>query len=736
MIKRNRIAHSLLLSAIAGCLYACGESTSFEVKEKADAVPQVGSLDAEAAPNRDHADDTFRAETQVDVIAVGNDESDDSSKERILIDGTESASTFSKINDVAKLTLTQATKSFAPQAATTRQVASDRSREEIQEELTLTSVMSEDAIIRNQVNRPSRSENFTQGSHGSVQETFTQNANPSGVLDLLVVVDNSGSMSQEQTNLSTKLDPLLSYVSDSDWKIAVNTTDPANGCVKTVISKGESLVSKKFRDAVTAGTSGSGNERGILQAVSGLKGECLQTPWMRPNSTVAVLIISDEDNCSRDGAECPNQPYNSDNYLYDYLSSIRTAGSNARVYGIFSPTATPCSTAGNVGKQYESIVSRTGGTSGDICQSDYTTTLAAISQNISTILRNQFVLAHAPKSAQALTVRINNVVQSSGWTITGPVLEFATPPAAGSSIQVNYDYEENFFSTVQLSTTAAMETVSVSANVTLPSWSIAADKRSITFSAPPGDGAIITVAFREYATMISELALPSTCDKSTVRVKINGQLLNSSGYSLSGSTLTFAQVPADGSSIDVRFQSEAQKILTYATSLADDDSIDASDAATGAAIQISRTSGFITIGQADHIRGRMIRLTQSRASSEQVFVRLQSLTDDTISVSDAVDTCDTSSGLILTSDLVDARLCGFAADANLIMIYETPSAPIASVDVAELIPANPTSIQFWHVEVNGALVTNYSIENGQIVFDKYIPSSAEISVSVSFLREP
>src|SRR5690606_4392624 len=88
-----------------------------------------------------------------------------------------------------------------------------------------------------QLSYPETVATYTQGHTGDAQdENFEQGE--WGPLDLLVVVDNSGTMIEEQTNLSTKLAPLLSHIDKSDWQIAVTTTDPSDGCQDALIKKG------------------------------------------------------------------------------------------------------------------------------------------------------------------------------------------------------------------------------------------------------------------------------------------------------------------------------------------------------------------------------------------------------------------------------------------------------------------------------------------------------------------
>lgn len=157
-----------------------------------------------------------------------------------------------------------------------------------------------------------KSDSFTQNVRGEKRKSFDLLKNKEenfsqGItntkLDIMVVIDNSSSMAEEQENLSTKLNPLLEEVADSDWQIAVVTTDPTDTCLRTLIKKGDANYYSKFRRAVTAGTGGTHIERGLLQAVRGLKG-CSSGSWIRDDSALAILIVSDEDNCSVNGSKC------------------------------------------------------------------------------------------------------------------------------------------------------------------------------------------------------------------------------------------------------------------------------------------------------------------------------------------------------------------------------------------------------------------------------------------------
>ena len=69
-------------------------------------------------------------------------------------------------------------------------------------------------------------DSFVQGHDGAVRtETFA--VSRAGLLDILVVVDNSTSMEEEQANLSQKLAALTSAIDDTNWQLGViNMSSP------------------------------------------------------------------------------------------------------------------------------------------------------------------------------------------------------------------------------------------------------------------------------------------------------------------------------------------------------------------------------------------------------------------------------------------------------------------------------------------------------------------------------
>lgn len=76
----------------------------------------------------------------------------------------------------------------------------------VNQEITLEEETITKEVTRNQIERAPKVKSFVQGFSGNNKlDIFQQASAATGLIDILIVIDNSGSMSQEQQNLSTKL---------------------------------------------------------------------------------------------------------------------------------------------------------------------------------------------------------------------------------------------------------------------------------------------------------------------------------------------------------------------------------------------------------------------------------------------------------------------------------------------------------------------------------------------------
>lgn len=224
----------------------------------------------------------------------------------------------------------------------------------------------------------------------------------SNKVDILFVVDNSGSMAYEQQSMASRVRNFLDVVNGLDWQIAVTTTDPSNstyGDGRLVTMKGLSstYILNSSMNATTARTvlsntlqrteTGSGSEQGIFAAYRAIERSQSSsggnTNFIRANSQLAVVVISDEDE-SANGAK--NDPSNFIKFVQDSYGSQKAMSFHSI---ISRPGDKACKdTEGySYGYRYEQISKLTGGVIGDVCATDYAAQVQGIAEGVRKTLK-------------------------------------------------------------------------------------------------------------------------------------------------------------------------------------------------------------------------------------------------------------------------------------------------------------------------------------------------------------
>lgn len=394
----------------------------------------------------------------------------------------------------------------------------------------------------------------------NAREEYTE-ARVAPPLDILLVVDDSGSMSEEQANLATKMDPLLSYVQGSDWRIHVVTTDAdvkINGVPcswKATISKGDADFQTKFRTAVVPGTSGSSDEKGIATARRALESPCGGGPWLRTNSALAILIVSDEDDYSS-STDCPGiASCGTPEYLTDYLATIRRINDNVRVYGLIEDsTSTPnsCRTAPTSGaNRYFQAIYKTGGICGDVALTDYTAMLRKISEDAASLLPPNIQLGQVPANGQ-VTVTVNGVaLPSTAYRLEDRSLFLLVPIQTGERLEVTYTYDDPFSRDFRLTNPAAADTVRVSSSGTpfaATDFTYDPSTRKISivpaFAIQPRQ--VVEVAYRENKPLLTTFFSGPSADPATIQCFLNdGTELHNFTYDPVRQSIVFSVPPTE-----------------------------------------------------------------------------------------------------------------------------------------------------------------------------------------------
>jgi len=214
-------------------------------------------------------------------------------------------------------------------------------------------------------------------------------------VDVVFVVDNSGSMGWIQDNISDNAAIFMEEflkMTEVDWKMGVISTDDND----TVDEVTDYLGFKEpfhrfspnpistFQGAIDSlGTWGSGSERVFYNIDRVLAGK---PEFLRERSQLAVIMVSDEVEQSDDEDRTKYEPSTFVSIMRKYVSK----GNTVRFYGALQmrdfPKCTDWSGGGQYGpykgSRYEAVVEQTGGFTISACADDFGIQLAEIGKDI------------------------------------------------------------------------------------------------------------------------------------------------------------------------------------------------------------------------------------------------------------------------------------------------------------------------------------------------------------------
>ncbi|OJH39589.1 choice-of-anchor D domain-containing protein [Cystobacter ferrugineus] len=299
-------------------------------------------------------------------------------------------------------------------------------------------------------------------------DTFTQSAR--NAVDVLFVVDNSGSMMDEQRRLGQNLAAFLSQAaaSDVDYHIAVTTTGltrslemgtlcpggadggengrffPVDGASPRIITPATPEAASVFAHNTNVGVC-HWNEQGLEAMYRALsdplvhQGDDPGTPWprdgnagfLRQDARLAIITVTDEEDFSpRDVG-----------FYETFLLGLK---GNDRSQVVFSAIAGPedlgsCPSASGTGSRYLALARATGGVVESICTPNWAESLARLSESTFEVQRS-FPLSETPSDASRIRVRVDGVAVTQGWVYDARshAVVFSLAPAPGVTVEITY----------------------------------------------------------------------------------------------------------------------------------------------------------------------------------------------------------------------------------------------------------------------------------------------------------
>jgi hypothetical protein len=301
------------------------------------------------------------------------------------------------------------------------------------------------------------------------EDLFTQSTGTP--VDILFVVDDSGSMGDNQANLADNFDALTSLAEawSSDFHLGVITTDASSPQWAGRLRGQPRYVTPEdwpaFEQNVKVGVTGSNDEQGLAAVELALTfplthespvacssagdcnppdecvdGQCggYNRGFMRPDAVMHVVFVSDEDDHSEHTVS----------YYVDVLQGIKSGHEVSLVtaHAVVStdgpsPAGSTCAHA--PGYRYLDVAEALGGVTSDICDADWSGKLQALGEAIFG-LSNRFVLNQSPDPL-TVSVWVDDQPCAAGWSVDlatrSVVFSDDSPcfPPAGAAVRIAYE---------------------------------------------------------------------------------------------------------------------------------------------------------------------------------------------------------------------------------------------------------------------------------------------------------
>lgn len=275
----------------------------------------------------------------------------------------------------------------------------------------------------------------------SVSFEVTQSQNSK--VDILFVIDNSGSMQEEQAKIAQVFSGFIAQVSHMNWRIAITTTDTfsadvacnkGNLCLMDAssyfIDANTQNVNQVFMSKIQVGLSGAGTELGLTALNSFLTNKKADyQSFMRPDATFVTITVTDSEETSSLTAE---------QFLITAANQLPQGKKFISHSSIVLPGDTKCKEINKAenkfGTKYHDVTVATGGILASICDQNYGSQFDLIADTTIGKVAQQ-VLECAP-AAVVVTGPQGEIV--SGYSISGSKLEFAPALAHPGQYKVSY----------------------------------------------------------------------------------------------------------------------------------------------------------------------------------------------------------------------------------------------------------------------------------------------------------
>ena len=275
----------------------------------------------------------------------------------------------------------------------------------------------------------------SQGANFSILPTGQsfQGSITSNKVDILWVVDNSGSMLTKQQNLANSFNSFMDTFTSKnyDFRMAIVTTDTRtlgaggqDSDFQGVITNDTVNFVNVFKTNIVVGARGDANAKALDAIVASLSAAKLagnNTGFLRSDAHLAVIILSDADDNDSTETVATTQAF------LETLKPDLTDPASGRVREQFTvsaviddqtnPGPTPC-VGSEDGIKFRNLANLSEGSKEDICATDFSAGLSDLSEALAQFI-SQILLTTEPQP-DTISVKVNGVVVPestvNGWS--------------------------------------------------------------------------------------------------------------------------------------------------------------------------------------------------------------------------------------------------------------------------------------------------------------------------------
>ena len=261
-------------------------------------------------------------------------------------------------------------------------------------------------------------------------DSFIQPMSVDGV-DILWVIDTSGSMYRYDAELMAGIEAMLLALPESGWRLGMMSNDPGAASIEAQfpLVPGDDITDAEI---MYQSMGRGGREEGFDASYEYLVNNAYAQTWLRHDAALLVVFVSDEEEQSDD-----HFPVVGD-YI-DWYARQRNGSVFLSSIVNIDPSVSLCNTnAYNNGDRYEEATNYFGGVIVDICSSDWS---AGVADAASRLEPYEFIELTYEPIEESIRVFVNGALNYDWYySSTDNTIYFTVIPGGNDLVEIGYRY--------------------------------------------------------------------------------------------------------------------------------------------------------------------------------------------------------------------------------------------------------------------------------------------------------